>query len=66
MRYSLSIGFAIDPEGIPSCDREWVDWISMLPCKDMVSDVASSKWSKFVLSSREMSELQKLSPECAG
>lgn len=66
MRYSLSIGFAIVPEGRESCALwAWLDCRSRF-CRESVSEVPSSRWSKFVLSSNEMSELQKLSPECAG
>lgn len=35
-------------------------------CSDSVSDPPSSSCSKLVLSSSEISELQKLSPECVG
>lgn len=60
------MGLAIPADEMPlSCALECVDCSSRF-CKDSVSEVASSKWSKFVLSSNEMSELQKLSPECAG
>lgn len=67
IRYNLSIGLAIVPGGGRFSCAAW-GWP---PCKsrfcnDSVSDVPSSRWSKFVLSSKEISLLQKLSPECAG
>lgn len=39
------------------CDCKSKFWM------DIVSEVASSRWSKFVLSSSEISELQNDSPE---
>lgn len=76
MRYSLSMGFTCTPLGV--CPWGWpCGWpcegwgggcegaISRL-CSDKVSEPASSSGSKFALSSKEMSELQKLSPEWPG
>jgi hypothetical protein len=67
IRYNLSMGLTCTMLGrrLSDCGGGCGGCISRF-WSDSVSDPPSSSCSKLVLSSSEISELQKLSPECVG
>lgn len=67
IRYSLSMGLTCTMLGrrLSDCGG-WCGACMSRFWSDSVSDPPSSSCSKLVLSSNEISELQKLSPECVG